>query len=76
MIKQSLKYILLCMGFYLLLAAIEVFAFKPLISLATTKFVAYVIIYNVIFIIIDPILVKLIVDKLFNITIKNEKTSA
>lgn len=64
--KQTFKYILLCIGIYLCLSAIEIFLFKPLINLIDTRFIIHVIIYNVFLLVVNPIAVKLIIDKFFN----------
>lgn len=64
--KQGFKYVPLCIGIYLVLAAIEIFLFKPLINLVTTKFLYHVIIYNVFLLIANPIVTKLLVEKIFN----------
>lgn len=63
--KQGFKYVPLCMGIYLVLSAIEIFAFKPLINLITVSFISHVIIYNVFLLIINPLVTYLLVNKLF-----------
>lgn len=67
--KQGLKYVPLCMGLYLALTAIEIFAFKPLINLITVSFINLVIIYNVFLLLINPIATYFIAEKIckFNI---------
>ena len=64
--KQSFKYVLICMGIYLGLTLVEVFLIKLLIDLITSSYVANVIIYNVFLLVINPLAVKLIVDKCFD----------
>lgn len=63
--KYTFKYILMCMGIYLALSTIEIFAFKPLINLIDTRFTTHLIVYNVFLLIVNPIVTKLIVSKLF-----------
>lgn len=63
--KQAFKYVPLCMGIYLVLAAIEIFLLKYLIDLITVKFIYHVIIYNVLLFIANPIATYFIVEKLF-----------
>lgn len=63
--KQGLKYVLLCIGIYLLLSTIEIFVFKPLINLVTVSFINHVIIYNVFLLLINPFATYLIVNKFF-----------
>lgn len=76
MIKQTFKYIGLCVGLFMLLALIEIFLLRLLINLITTNFNAHVIIYNVLFLIINPIIIKLVIDKFFNIKLETAKTGA
>lgn len=64
--KQTFKYILLCMGLYLALATFEIFLLRFAIELITQKFVAILIIYNVLLLIVNPIVVKIIIKKKFN----------
>ena len=64
--KQGFKYILLCIGIYLCMSAIEIFLFKPLINLIDTRFITHLIIYNVFLLLVNPIVVKLIIDKFFD----------
>lgn len=64
--KQGFKYILLCIGIYLCISAIEIFLFKPLINLIDTRFITHLIIYNVFLLLVNPIVVKLIIDKFFD----------
>ena len=64
--KQGFKYILLCIGIYLCMSAIEIFLLKPLINLIDTRFITHLIIYNVFLLLVNPIVVKLIIDKFFD----------
>lgn len=63
--KQALKYVPLCMGVYLILAAIEIFLLKYLIDLITLKFLYRLIIYNALLLIINPIATYFIVEKIY-----------
>jgi len=65
--KQTFKYILLCMGFYLVLAALQIFAVKPIINyFFDPGFWNYMIIYNVLLLLVNPIIVYLIIKRFFN----------
>jgi len=65
--KQTFKYILLCMGFYLVLAALQIFVVKPIINyFFDPGFWNYMIIYNVLLLLVNPIIVYLIIKRFFN----------
>lgn len=63
--KQTFKYIGFCLGIYLLLSAIEIFLFRPLVDFIGTSFWTYFVVYNVFLILLNPLLTKLIVNKFF-----------
>lgn len=63
-VLEGLKYAGICMGIYLFISLIEVFAFLPLINVFNEGFWVHFIIYNVLFIIINPVLTYFIYEKL------------
>ena len=73
--KDSFKYVLICMGIYLGFAIVEIFLIKLLIDLITTNFIAHMLIYNVLLLVVNPLAVKLIVDKCFDFKADTIETS-
>lgn len=63
-VSERLKYTLLCMGVYLLLCLIEVFVLKPLVDFINDSFLTYFVVYNIFFILINPILTYCIYERL------------
>lgn len=64
--KQGFSYTLLCIGLCLGLSIIEIFVFKPLIEFVGEDIWKLMIVYNVLFIVVNPIIVKIIIDKFFH----------
>lgn len=65
--RQTFKYILLCIAFYIALSAIEIFGIKPIINYFTNPgFWNYMIIYNVLLLLVNPVIVYFIINKFFN----------
>lgn len=62
--KYTLKYIGLCMGIYLALSGIEIFLLRPLIDFIGTEFVTHLIVYNVLLLIVNPLVVYIVAGKL------------
>lgn len=62
--RQTFKYILFCMLTFLLLAAIEIFLLKPVIECFGNQLITNVIIYLILFIIVNPVIIILL-DKLW-----------
>ena len=62
--KKSLLYTLICLVLYSTLSGLEILA-KPLVSYFSTSFNTYFIVYNVLLIIVNPIITKLIADKIY-----------
>ena len=69
--KYYFKYIISCICIYLFLAALDIFAFKYLIEMFYTGFSKHLIIYNILFLLINPIITKIVVEKLI---LKSEET--
>ena len=62
--KNNLLYMLICIGFYSLFTVIEILA-KPLVNYIGTGFSTHLIVYNVLLLIINPLLTKLIADTIY-----------
>lgn len=62
--SDGLKYTLLCMGVYLLLCLIEVFVLKPLVDFINDGYLTYFVVYNVFFLLINPVLTYFIYERL------------
>ena len=73
--KDAFKYLGLCIGFNLLLALIEIFILRPLVDFVGTNFITHVIVYNILFIIINPTIVALLIKKLFKFEYKIESNN-
>lgn len=69
--RNNFVYFGLCLGIYLSLAVIEIFIFEALINMITTHFFYKVIIYSVIFLLINPFLTKFLTDK-YKFSIKSD----
>ena len=63
--KKTFIHLLLCLCLNLVLSAFEIFAVGALIDLAGVSFFNKVIIYNVLFIVVNPVVVYLIIKKFF-----------
>ena len=60
MSKAFIKYLGIYMGIYLVLAAIEIFILKPLVDFLGTNFWIHMCVYSVLFIVVNPVICKLI----------------
>lgn len=63
-VSEGLKYTLLCTGIYLLLCLIEVFVMRPLIDFIDDGFLTYFVVYNIFFILLNPILTYFVYERL------------
>ena len=73
--KKLLRYYLLCLCIYLILAGIEIFLLPPLIDLISTSFRVHLIIELILLVIIDPPIVYLLSARA-NITYEENKDDA
>lgn len=62
--KQAFKYILVCMGIYLGISAIEIFLLESLVDFISTKFWIHFIVYIILLLVVNPILTRIISDKI------------
>ncbi|MBQ6334087.1 MAG: hypothetical protein IJI46_03330 [Erysipelotrichaceae bacterium] len=60
--KDTFKYLGVCMGIYLALAAIEFFLLRPLVDFFGTGVYTPLIVYLIILVLVDPILTRMISD--------------
>ena len=67
--KNTFKYILFCMGTFLTLTIIEIFLMKPLFDFISDTFWGSFWIYTIIILAVNPVLTKMISDKI-DFTIK------
>jgi len=58
--KSFISYLGLYMAIFLALSTIEVFLLKPLVDFIGTSFWTHIVVYSLMFIIVNPILCKLI----------------
>lgn len=72
--KNAFKYIFLCLSAYLLLCVIEVFLLRPLVDFIGFGFLSHLIVYLVLFLIINPIATKIITDMFSVSRLPKEKT--
>lgn len=63
MTKRAFRYLFLCMGIYLALAAIEIFLLRPLVDMISTKFWWQLLIYSVLLLLVDPFVTAFIADR-------------
>ena len=68
--KKMFRYFLICVGTYLILAAVEIFLLGPLVDMITVKFWGRFAIYCVLLLIVDPLIMRFVADR-FDL---NEKT--
>ena len=61
--RRVLLYFLLCTFIYLTLCAFEIFILKPVIDMITFKDLYQLIIYIVLFIVVNPIITKIIAEQ-------------
>lgn len=61
--RRIVLYFLLCLSIFLSLCLIEIFILKPLVDMISFKDSIQYIIYIVLFIIINPVVTKLIADQ-------------
>ena len=73
--KKLLRYYLLCLCIYLVLAGIEIFLLSPLIDLIGTSFQLHLIIELIFLVIIDPPIVYLLSARA-NITYEETRDDA
>lgn len=62
--KKNILYTLMCLFIYMALSGIDILA-KPLVGYIGESFKIYFIVYNILLIFVNPIITKLIADKIY-----------
>ncbi|MBR3252186.1 MAG: hypothetical protein IKF80_10805 [Erysipelotrichaceae bacterium] len=61
--KKMLRYFLICMGTYLILAAAEIFLLGPLVDMITENFWGRFAVYCGLLLIVDPLVTRFVADR-------------
>lgn len=62
--KQMFKYVLVCMGTYMSMAAVEIFLLKPLVDFFGTDFWTHLLVYAILLLVVNPVITKIITNKI------------
>ena len=62
--KNTFRYILFCMGTFLLLTLIEIFLMKPLFDFISDTFWGSLWIYTAVILIVNPLIVRLLSNRI------------
>ena len=69
MFKKIALYIIICVCIYLLLFTIDVYILKPVVDYFGEELLNYILVYNTFLFVINPIITKILADKIININI-------
>lgn len=67
MFKKIALYIIICVCIYLLLFTIDVYILKPVVDYFGEELLNYILVYNAFLFVINPIITKILADKIINI---------